>query len=376
MVGDDNPASVEVSVLGSDLLVANVNSDGSYRLNNLGKGTWTLKFSTSLPGYAITYLSAKSTASASVKMDTVAMNYVAIPPVSGLKAVYDTISGAVHLTWSIPTGVKGIRDVEIFRVNNADTGNPTLVGTSDSTGYSDTIYPPNSDYNQPPFTPTTWLYNVAIRTESSSVGKVAYTTVATIDPKVIMPTFVLRYLIRDSARLPTDTIGLILTLTDPNSGLQKVSWLAPGLDSITRGATVKGRSSVDTLLLPLHALDTTKLSTPVSIAVTDSLGHHFTFQSVANDSLYRFARYLSMQAVSFDSAGRGDSLNPVDTISTRIDSTGMKDSTAKDSLVSRQEVIGSALAVRWTDFNIRSDRGTLWARLEAFPIRDEEYRLG
>jgi hypothetical protein len=377
MVGDDNPASVEVSVLGSDILVANVNSEGSFRLDNLGAGTWTLKFSTSLPGYATTYVPVRSTASASVKLDTVVMNYIDVPPVSGLKATYDTISGTVHLTWSIPTGVKGIRDVEVLRVNSADAGNPTLVGTSDSSGYLDTIYPPHSDYNQPPFTPTTWLYNVAIRTESSTVGKVAYTQATTIDPKVIVPTFGFSLVVRDSAQFPTDTIGLILNLTGgSNSGLQKVSWLAPGLDSSPRTPAIKGHSVVDTLLLPLRALDTTKLASPISIAVTDSVGRHFTFQSSANDTLYVIARSLAKQVAPSDSTTHRDTMNPVDTFTIHSDSAGIKDSTVKDTVVSWRQGGKRSPVVAWTRVGLWTERGSLWARLESIRLRDEEDRLG
>ncbi|HXP89489.1 MAG TPA: hypothetical protein VN931_01040 [Fibrobacteria bacterium] len=371
MVGDDNPASVEVSVLGSDLLVANVAADGSYRLDNLGAGTWTLKFSTSLAGYANTYVTVRSSAAKAVDVDTVAMDYVDIPPVSGLRATYDTITGTVHLTWGVPTGVKGIRDVEILRVNSVGTGNPALVGTSDSTGYLDSIYPPpNSDYNQPPFAPTTWLYNVAIRTESSIVGKVAYTTVTTIDPRVIVPTFGLGLVVRDSALLPTDTIGLILNLTGgATSGLQTVSWLAPGLDNSARTPKIKGRSAMDTLLIPLGALDTTKLATPISIAVTDSVGHHFTFQSTMNDSLYLVAKYAAIHGVPPQA---GNTLIPTDTITSHSDSTPLVDSTAKDTVVSWRRMMGTHPAVARTRLVPWTEKESLWARLEAIRLRKED----
>ena len=376
MVGDDNPASVEVSVLGSDILVANVNSEGSYRLDNLGTGTWTLKFSTSLSGYTNTYGTVRTTASTSVKMDTVVMNYIAIPPVAGLKAVYDTSTGNVHLTWTVPPWVKGVRDVEVLRVNSADTASPSLIGTSDSSGYSDPVYPwwPSGPA---PYTPTTWLYNVRIRTEDNSLGKVAYTTVTTIDPAVIAPTYSLAALVRDSVKLLSDTVGVVLRVTDPKFALLSVSWMVPGLDSIPKVVVGRGRSLVDTVLIRLGSLDSTQLYSAATIDVVDSVGHHFEFHSRNPlDSIYWQVPNKVSDTVKTTDSLATDSTKTTDSLPTRIDSTGIQDSTVKDTVVSWRQGGKRSPVVAWTRVGLWTERGSLWARLESIRLRDEEDRLG
>ncbi len=376
MVGDDNPASVEISVLGSDLLVANATAAGNFRLDNLGTGTWILKFTTGLSGYTNTYVTVRSKASASVKLDTVIMNYTAIPPVAGLKAVYDTATGNVHLTWNVPAGVKGVRDVEVLRVNNADTGSPVLIGTSDSSGYSDPIYPllPSGTAQ---YTPTTWLYNVRIRTEDNSIGKIAYTKVTTIDPAAIAPTFSLTPLVRDSVKLPSDTVGVVLRVTDPNFDLQRVSWMVPGLDSLPNVVPCHGQSILDTVLIRLGSLDSSKLFSAATIDVVDSVGHHFVFQSRKPlDSVSWAAPTRSSDSAKARDSVVSDSVKKADSLPVPVDSAAIRETTAKDTVLSRRAPMGNATSVAWTRIGMASGRESLWAKLETIRLREEEVCLG
>jgi len=375
MVGDDNPASVEVSVLGSDLLVANVTSSGTFRLDNLGAGTWTIKFSTSLSGYTNTYATVRSTASTSVKMDTVVMNYIAIPPVANLKAAYDTTTGTVHLTWSVPSDVKGVRDVEIFRVNSADTGSPSPIGVSDSSGYLDPVYP-SWPAGPAPYTPTTWLYNVRIRTDDNSLGKVAYATVTAIDPAVIAPICSLTPLIRDSVRSPSDSIGVVLRVTDPKFDLRSATWIVPGVDSVPRLVRGNGMGLVDSVFIRLSSLDSSKLFTAATIDVVDSVGHHFEFHALNPlDSVPWPAPSKPSDTVRTSDSLPSDSAKSTDSLPHLLDSTGIKDSTAKDSVVSRVMTRGAA-SVAWTRVDLWREKDSLWAHLEAIRLRDEDDRLG
>lgn len=173
MVGDDNPHSVEVSVLGSDASVVTVNADGSYRLEGLGAGTWKLRFSTSLAGYANTYVVVRSKATASVEVDTVDLNYIGIPPVQNLTAIMDYARNGLKLVWQVPANAPPVRD---FLVQSA-TGSqdPSDRGVADSSGFVDNFW---KDYST-----RTILYYVRIRTMEGSLGRVAYLQVKYDNPK-------------------------------------------------------------------------------------------------------------------------------------------------------------------------------------------------
>jgi hypothetical protein len=174
MVGDDNPAAVEVSVLGSDLSVANVSRDGSFRLDDLGTGTWKLKFSTPLSGYSATYATVRTRAGVVVRMDTVTLSYYGIPPVTGLQGTYDSAKNRIRLTWSVPAGVPGVRTVQVFRTDMASSAAPQQVGMSENGVFVD-----SSLYAMYNGVPLRWLYNLQIQTLDGSVGRVAYVVVTT-----------------------------------------------------------------------------------------------------------------------------------------------------------------------------------------------------
>ena len=173
MVGDDNPQSVEVSVLGSDASVVTVKADGTYLLEGLGAGTWKLRFSTSLAGYANTYVIVRSKATVGVKVDTVTLNYIGIPPVQNLTAIMDYPRNGLKLVWQVPSGTPPVRD---FLVQSA-TGSQTPYDREvvDSSGFVDDF---QNDY-----APRTILYYVRIRTMEGALGRVAYLQVKYDNPK-------------------------------------------------------------------------------------------------------------------------------------------------------------------------------------------------
>lgn len=173
MVGDDNPHSVEVSVLGSDASVVTVKADGTFRLEGLGAGTWKLKFTSSLANYANTYVVARSKATVGVKLDTVDLNYVGIPPVKNLTAIMDYPHNGLKLVWTVPAGAPPVRD---FLVQSA-TGSedPRDRGAVDSSGFVDKFWQE--------YAPRTVLYYVRIRTMDGSLGRVAYLQVKYSNPK-------------------------------------------------------------------------------------------------------------------------------------------------------------------------------------------------
>jgi hypothetical protein len=368
MVGDDNPKSVEVSVLGSDASVVNVGADGTYRLDGLGAGTWKLRFASTLSGYTNTYVVAQSKTTVAVKVDTVTMNYIDIPPVAGLKSVYDTVTGLVRLSWTFPSNVKGIRDIEILRADRAGTADPALVGTSDSASYPDDVYPYfNPSYldfsaSAGPYPPTTWLYNVRIRTNSGSFGKVAYVNVATVDPASITPRVQVSS-VRPGKSIASlsDTVGLALAIRSPKFALGTITWQVPGLTKGARVLHVTRKSPSDSARVAYDSVfvragdidslfygrltDTTirdSTASYVNLEVVDSAGHKFEYPNVGSMDLYNLKaaiRQLHQPKSTVDTSGRKDSTTTVDT--TRHDTIIFVDSTHRDSVVLSQRAIDS-----------------------------------
>lgn len=174
MVGDDNPQAVEVSVLGSDQSVVNVKADGTYRLEGLGAGTWKLKFSTQLTGYANTYVIVRSKATVGMQVDTVDLTYIGIPPVRNLKAIMDYPRNGLKLVWEVPPGTPPVRDFLVQSAIGSET--PYDRGSTDSTEFEDRF----STY----FAPRSILYYVRIRTMEGTLGRVAYLKVNYDNPKM------------------------------------------------------------------------------------------------------------------------------------------------------------------------------------------------
>jgi hypothetical protein len=366
LVGDDNPRSVEVSVLGSDASVVKVNEDGTYKLDGLGAGTWKLKFSTSLSGYTNTYVTAKAKATVAVKVDTVDMSYVDIPPVSNLKAVYDTVTGVVRLSWSVPSNVKGIRDIQVLRAIRSSSDDPGVVGTGDTT-FADAIYPDWSwgadsayqegIYVKKTYDPTTWLYNVRIRTNDGRVGRVAYTTITTVSPMSIAPAVTFA-LCRPSTAIKTlsDTVGIVLNVYDPSYDLKTITWKIQGITKARRVVDVAKRSAgdslrhvLDTLFIRAGDIDSTfyaGVRGTDSTTVVDAVGHTFRFSNAYSwgsglDPLANQLAYLhrSLDSTHHDTMTSIDSTHRDTTVRTdtlRHDTTIFVDTTHRDSVVLSQ----------------------------------------
>ncbi len=174
MVGDDNPGSVTVEVMGTDVLV-NVDRDGKFTFDNLSSGTYRLRLVTNLSDYTTTQVTVRLDFRKPVVLDTITMNFAGIPPVTGFRALYDSSSQRIKLQWDPPL-IRGIRDVEIFRENKNLFASPDTVGISDSGAFWDSPHPTK---------PTTWLYTVKARRNDGNVGRSAWKTV--FQPAWIQP---------------------------------------------------------------------------------------------------------------------------------------------------------------------------------------------
>jgi hypothetical protein len=328
LVGDDNPASVSIRVLGSDYETS-VNSNGSFNLNGLGKGTWRLKFVSSLEEYSATYATATTRASAADTLDTVAMNFVGIPPVTNLKAVYDTLTGRVRLTWKLPTSTGSIRDIQILRVLRSSTADPSVIGSAGAsdTSYTDTLCTlpginPNvsTTDTSSTATPSDWLYNVRIRTNDSRTGRVAYTAIQTVSPWAIVPVVTIQEGVRGR-----DTAYAALSVHSHNL-LTRIDWTAPGLLVGTKTLTPHSNTVLDTVWTILANVDTSKFSTAISAKLRDTLGHEFAF-TVGTDSIAWRIRNAVVQAGD-TSIGKVSDSTTTDSARTTVDSTKKDSSSA------------------------------------------------
>jgi len=325
LVGDDNPASVSIRVMGSDYETS-VNSNGSFSLNGLGKGTWRLKFISSLEEYSATYATATTRASAADTLGKVAINFVGIPPVTDLKAVYDTLTGRARLTWKLPTSTGSVRDIQILRVLRFSNADPSVIGSAGAsdTSYTDTLYTlPGINQNASTTDASSssdWLYNVRIRTNDSRTGRVAYTTIQTVSPWAIVPVVTIQEGVRGR-----DTAYAALSVHSSNI-LTRIDWTAPGLLVGTKTLTPHSKTVLDTVWTVLANVDTSKFSTAISAKLRDTLGHEFAF-TVGTDSIAWRIRNAVVQAGDTSTGKVADSTT-TDSARTTVDSTKKDSSSA------------------------------------------------
>ena len=338
MVGDDNPKSVEVSVLGSDASVVTLNLDGTYRLDGLGAGTWKLKFSTSLPGYTNTYLVVQSKATIGVKVDTVALNYVGIPPVQNLTAIMDYPHNSLRLVWKLPAGAPPVRDFLIQSATGSE--NPVDRGATDSSGFVDNFW---RDYSA-----RTILYYVKIRAMDGSLGRVAYLQVKYSNPK------------QDS-----------LLRVDSLVGVDSAAQMRRYLDSLVHADSLRRADSVrvaDSLRATHGTIDSThRDSVVLSQHAQDSIRRRAQLDSLSGVKIYYAWLLQDSAKIVRDSLGRDSTSlrQAIQQIQHQIDSL---------SAAPLAGVVGTGGAhqVAWGGRRSWSGREAFAARLEDLWLRDEE----
>ena len=183
MQPNDDPRSAYVQMTGSDRFSRNINANGSFTINGLATGSYSLRISTTLPNYTPTFftVSAVSGKSDTLK-DTLQLVYTGIPLVTGLSAVYDTANGTVHLTWN-STQFRDFQDYLIFR-DPCDSIQPSTVPIKKLTDtvFTDTIFNKNKTQGQYSFSDSNnycFDYRICIRNNSNMQG-LTYKNIAVI----------------------------------------------------------------------------------------------------------------------------------------------------------------------------------------------------
>ena len=180
-----NPASVTVQLLGTTFFT-NVDAAGRFELKGLAEGVYSAKISTSLADYTPLYksLAVKSGVRTEVA-DTLKPIYIGMPVVTGLHARYDTLSGAVSLSWNPATyanllGYVVFRDTSLTRTLSSQPINKLrLLNTT----YVDTLKWALKDVNEPP---QFWEYRVAILGSSGKYGEAhEIASVKAVSPAIV-----------------------------------------------------------------------------------------------------------------------------------------------------------------------------------------------
>lgn len=169
MTGSDNPSTVTILVMGTDVILYNVDKSGSFRLEGLATGTYRLRLSSTNANYTTTAATIRVTAGKTTDVGAIRMNFTGTPPVDSLKAVIDTAKNHVVLSWKLPE-VKDFRFVRVYREPLDGSEKPKLVGYSTGTTFRDSAF----DYSA---TSKEWLYTTRIHTLDGDSGYAAWTRV-------------------------------------------------------------------------------------------------------------------------------------------------------------------------------------------------------
>lgn len=169
MVGSDNPSTVTILVMGTDILF-NVDKSGAFRLEGLATGTYRLRLSSTLDNYTTTAATAKVASGKTTDLGTIRMNFTGIPPVDSLKAEIDSASNDVVLSWKLPD-VANVRFVRIYREPLDGSEKPVVAGYSNNGSFRDAI----DNFDR---TTKDWLYTARIHTMDGDSGYPAWINVA------------------------------------------------------------------------------------------------------------------------------------------------------------------------------------------------------
>jgi hypothetical protein len=325
MTGSDNPSTVTILVMGTDVILYNVDKSGSFKLEGLATGTYRLRLSSTNANYTTTAATIRVTAGRTTDVGTIRMNFTGTPPVDSLKARIDTAKNHVVLTWKLPE-VSDFRFVRLYREPLDGSEKPVLVGYSTGTTFRDSVF----DYSA---TSKEWLYTARIHTLGGDSGYAAWTKV-TQKPVLLREASVRAYMdgyYRDSAVAPRSTHFLWISVRSSPDRPTSLSWSFQGrtvsipVDSID-ASSWGAYAFVDSFAFTLR-IDSTTGDFPLVVRMKNKDG------STVYDSilvLVRSPRDTSgIDTTWRDSSGIRDSV--------RIDTTRWRDSLRWEDSVRRAD---------------------------------------
>ncbi|MBF0431227.1 MAG: hypothetical protein HQK83_08120 [Fibrobacteria bacterium] len=226
--------SVVISVLGSQYINRNVNSNGFFTLPPMAPGTYSVAFTTNQDEYVTTFHSI--TVNSGIH-DTIQepfeIIYTGIPVLTGLSIAYDTLNGIVQLSWD-PTTYENYQEYAVFK-DEFDAANKTetpFKATSD-TFFIDSIFNKNSPTHNFSFNDSNdyhYKYRVAIRSNTEDLGNTyKYADVLAVSPMKLQPSFdiTIKHATKNQEVYGTsinDTLRFCLRVHNNYRELSKITW--------------------------------------------------------------------------------------------------------------------------------------------------------
>ena len=226
MQPNDDPRSAYVQMMGSDRYSRNVDAQGYFTINGLATGLYSLRISTTAPNYTPTFFTVPAhSGQADTLKDTLWLIYTGIPVVMGLSAIYDTVTGIMHLSWN-KTLFRNFQDYVVFR-DPCDSIQPSTlpIKSVTDTVFSDTIFKKNQIQGQFSFSDTNdycFKYRVCIRNNSSVQG-LTYKYVAVIAASPIYKVPQVKIVSSDTMYCDTPTT-IRAAVLDKFAGIKKCEW--------------------------------------------------------------------------------------------------------------------------------------------------------
>jgi 5-hydroxyisourate hydrolase-like protein (transthyretin family) len=190
---NDDPRAFYVVALGTDKFV-NVELTGSFKLDGLANGNYTIAIISAKGRYTPTFIRVMVVSDKVVSIPNIILpHYLGIPVVNGLAVDYDPINGVVNISWEKPD-YYSLKEYVI--VTEKDGRIDTLI--SSDTVYHDTIYP--EIFNLPKWYPPFALndsstfrikYSVAVRNMTHETGSFYdEKTVSIVSPRYAQPSMI------------------------------------------------------------------------------------------------------------------------------------------------------------------------------------------
>ncbi len=247
-----DPITTTVQVMGTNAF-ANVEGDGHFRLNNLARGTYTLRVLTTLLEYPPLYKTIRVEGGKvdSLK-DTLWLPFTGIPVVREIAASYDTLNGIMHLSWK-PVAYRNFSEYLIYRdPANAVSLSYLPIGITTDSSYADTLVRStlNFPYSQSDPSGMRYRYRVRIRSRSDQIGLgYEFAEVSAPPPSAAATTINASVTsVRWDAEKSVDSTEVVAQLESTGRGLAEVTWALGRPDSIIATTTLGGQRQATALL--------------------------------------------------------------------------------------------------------------------------------
>lgn len=178
--------TVFAQVLGTEHF-ASADSTGKIQIAGIAQGHYSIRISTTLKDYA-PYFGGAAIQSGrnNILKDTIRLVYTGIPAVNRIRAVYDTATGKVTVSWD-PARYEFLQDYLIYRSKVSDLVPPLLpIGKTFEPSFIDSAN--SDDVMTVGGAPGIYEYRIRIRNKSDEIGPVFGSAVVEVAPRYLVKT--------------------------------------------------------------------------------------------------------------------------------------------------------------------------------------------